>query len=326
MKKLILTYAAAVTLIIVCSSFMAVRQPGNKQEPLGSYAIPETITVYFTDEGVTKELDFEEYIKGVVPAEVLKDFNYEAIKAQAVAARTYAYYKYKKFTADPNLYPDEHKTAVVCTDSAHCCAYSSAEKLLETKGQAWMDTYYNNFCNAVDETKGEIMVYEGEPILAVFHASSGNGRTENSGDVWSSDLPYLVSVESPDEDKRAGYVTTVEVDCETFRQKMMEKDPEAALTDDYNTWIGASTLTEGGSVDEIQIGSTAVKGTEMRSLFGLKSAAFEAELLNDRVIFTVQGSGHGVGMSQYGANFMAENGKTYKEILETYYQGAVLAK
>ena len=153
-----------------------------------------------------------------------------------------------------------------------------------------------------------------------------NGRTENSGDVWSSDLPYLVSVESPDEDKRAGYVTTVEVDCETFRQKMMEKDPEAALTDDYNTWIGASTLTEGGSVDEIQIGSTAVKGTEMRSLFGLKSAAFEAELLNDRVIFTVQGSGHGVGMSQYGANFMAENGKTYKEILETYYQGAVLAK
>ena len=325
MKKLVLTYIGFVLAVIVVSALFSLKKDGGVKE-MYTLNLPETISVYYKEEGDSKETDLEDYVICVVSAEVPASFHKEAIKAQAVAARTYIYNKYKKFTENPSLAPDEHKDAVVCTDYMHCCAYYSKEKLKEIHGEEWLKKYYDKIVDCVMETKGEIIIYEGEPITASFHASSGGCRTENSGDVWSSYLPYLVSVESPKEDKREGYNTIVTVSCEDFKTKVNEKYPEAQLTDDRNTWIGDISYTEGNSVNQIKIGNTYIKGTEMRSLFGLKSACFELSMLNDSITFNVHGSGHGVGMSQHGANIMANDGKGYIDILKWYYTGVDVKK
>lgn len=323
MKKLVLTYLSVVLGIILISSIFSV----NRQEhEVCTLKLPEKIKVYFAEENQTKEVNFEEYLVCVVSAEMPASFHEEAIKAQAVAARTYIYNKYKKFTENPTLAPDEHKDAVVCTDSTHCCAYYSKEKLQEIHGKEWMNEYYDKLCSCVEDTKGEVILYDNQPIVASFHASSGGCRTENSGDVWSSDLPYLVSVESPGEDKREGYNTTVTITCDEFKSKINTEYPDAGLDDDRNKWIGDISYTEGNSVKQIKIGNTYLKGTQVRSLFGLKSACFEVSMLDDKVTFNVHGSGHGVGMSQHGANIMANNGSEYKDILKWYYTGVVVKK
>ncbi|MBR0277058.1 MAG: stage II sporulation protein D, partial [Clostridia bacterium] len=291
MKKIFLMYITSVILIIFASYLMTLKNDKNDKF---TQNLPEKINVYFKDENVTREIDFEDYIKCVVSAEVPAAFDEEAIKAQAVAARTYIYNKYKKFTQDPSLAPEEHKDAVVCTDSTHCCAYYSIETLTKIHGEEWMKKYYDKICNSVEDTKGEVIVYEDEPILAVFHSSSGGCRTENSGDVWSSNLPYLVSVESPDEDKREGYNSVVKVKCDDFKDKINNEFPEAFLSDDRNTWFGDISYTAGNSVNVIKIGNAQIKGTDIRRTFGLKSACFEVDMLNDTIIFNVHGSGHGV--------------------------------
>lgn len=322
MKKLALIYITFIVLILAVTYAVSLDK-NSKKTTLG---LPDTINVYFADEQMTREVNFEEYLTCVVSAEVPAEFHEEAIKAQAVAARTYIYNKYKKFTSDPNTAPEEHKDAVVCTDSKHCCAYYSKEKLAKLHGNEWMDKYYDKICKAVSDTCGEVIMYEGEPIIAVFHASSGGGRTENSEDVWSSSVPYLVSVESPGEDKRDGYNTVVTVTCDEFKQKINDNFPEAELDDNRNEWIGDISYTKGNSVNYINIGKTAVRGTQMRSAFGLKSACFEISMLDDNITFNVHGSGHGVGMSQHGANIMAQDSKTYDEILKWYYTGVEIVR
>lgn len=307
--------------IVLISSIFSVQK-----KEITTLDLPEKIKVFFVDENKTEEVDFEEYLVCVVSAEVPASFHKEAIKAQAVAARTYIYNKYKKFTENPDLAPDEHKDAAVCTNYAHCCAYYSKDKLLEIHGEEWMEEYYDKLVECVDDTKGEIILYENEPIVASFHASSGGCRTENSGDVWSSNLPYLVSVESLGEDKREGYNSEVTVTCDEFKEKVNNQYPDAMLDDDRNKWIGDISYTAGNSVDKIKIGETYIKGTQVRSLFGLKSACFEISMLDDKVTFSVHGSGHGVGLSQHGANIMANSGKNYVDIIKWYYTGVDVKK
>ncbi len=325
MKKLVLTYVSVILAIVLVSIIFSFNKNKDTKQ---SYTlnIPEKINVYFKEEDKTYEVDFEEYLVNVVCAEVPASFHEEAVKAQAVAARTYIYNKYLRFTENPSLAPDEHKNAAVCTDYTHCCAYKSNEELRKIHGDEWMDEYYEKMSGCVQETRGEIILYEGEPITASFHASSGGCRTENSGDVWSSNLPYLASVESPDEDKREGYNSTVSVTCDEFKDIITAEFPDSDLGDDRNLWIGDIEYTAGNSVNIIRIGNKDIRGTKMRSLFGLKSACFEIKLLNDNVIFNVHGSGHGVGMSQHGANIMANKGVNYIDILKWYYTGVEIKK
>ncbi len=323
MKKIVLTYVGVIVVIVLVSSIFSLQKDRLKPKTLN---LPEKIVVYITEEDKAVEMDFEDYIICVVSAEVPAVFHTEAIKAQAVAARTYIYNKYKKFTENPELFPTEHKDAVVCTDYKHCCAYYSKEKLREIHGDGWMDKYYGKLEECVGDTEGEIILYDNQPIVASFHASSGGCRTENSEDVWTSPLPYLVSVESPGEDKREGYNSVVTVSCDEFKEKVNTNYPDAMLDDDRNKWIGDISYTKGNSVDTIKIGEEFIRGTQMRSLFGLKSACFEISMLDDRITFNVHGSGHGVGLSQHGANIMAENGKNYIDILKWYYTGVEVKK
>ena len=163
------------------------------------------------------------------------------------------------------------------------------------------------------------MTYQNEPIRAVFH-SSNSGRTENASDVWGGDFPYLKSVESFGEDLSPKFLTEYTVDYKVFCNTVKKEYPDA----DLSRFVGDISRTEGGAVDTIEIFGVKIKGTKMRSMFMLKSANFDIKKDGDTVIFTVHGYGHGVGMSQYGAEAMAQHGADYKEILLHYYTGAVI--
>ncbi len=239
----------------------------------------------------------EQYITRVVCAEMPESFEVEALKAQAVAARTYLYYKMSK--------EKKHENADICTDYKCCQAYTEAKNS-------------DKINRAVYDTAGEIITYEGKPILSVFHSAAGGGRTERSGDVWASSLPYLSSVETKGEQEKDNFLTTVTYNISDFKSTVKNSFPNANEAVDL---IGEITCTPGGAVDVIEIMGVKIKGTKIRSMFGLKSACFTLELSGENIIFNVKGSGHGVGMSQYGANYMAKEGKKYDEILNYYYTG-----
>lgn len=322
MKKLLLIYLSVMAFIFAIPFITADREKviSEVEKEAG-----QKITVYNTDKGKVEEMELEDYIKGVLPAEMPADFHTEALKAQAVAARTYTYYKYRQYENNPDSAPAEHMGAVVCTNSAHCEAYLDKEALKEKHGKEWINNYYDKIIKAVDDTKNEIMMWENEPILAVFHSSSSAGRTESSKDVWGSELPYLVSVESAGETDYDGFYSTVSFSNDEFRQ-IISDNFSINLSEDKGSWFGGVSLTDGGAVKAITIGGVDIDGTKIRTAFGLRSTCFYITDGGNEVVFNVEGFGHGVGMSQYGAQSMAQNGSTYVDILNKYYSGAVLSE
>lgn len=276
------------------------------------------VTVFFHKEDKVKEMKLEEYLLGVVPAEMPPSFNTEALKAQAVAARTFIINREK---ADNK---DTHKGATVCTDSTHCKAYITEEEALKKWGDDWKNQYKDKIKNVVYDTSGTIVTYNDEPISAVFHSTS-SGKTENSEDVWQTALPYLRSVVSEGEEKSPRYNSNVTLSFDEFKNKFKEKYPDAKFNDKKSDWIKNIKYNDTGSVKTIDIGGITVKGTDVRTIFSLRSTNFKIEI-DDNVEFSVIGNGHGVGMSQYGANYAAENGYSYDKILKKYYQGVELKK
>ena len=260
-------------------------------------------------------MELESYLKGVVAAEMPASFEKEALKAQAVAARSYALYKSE--TVNP-----DHPDASVCTDSTHCKAYISEEKAMANWGKNAKKNK-EKISLAVDETKGEILTYQGDIALTVFHSQAGGGRTENASDVWGGNLPYLVSVESHGEETAPNFFSSAEFTFGEFCEKIRSENPAAVINSPSD--IGKPELSAGGSVKTISIGGQSFKGSVIRSLFGLRSACFSVDANENTVRFDVTGYGHGVGMSQYGANEMAKNGYDYKSILTHYYSGTALS-
>ena len=176
---------------------------------------------------------------------------------------------------------------------------------------------------AVEATAGEYLSYEGVPVFAAFHASSA-GATEDSGQVWNP-RPYLVSVPSPESAATVPrYITELRSAPLDFRDTLLSARPEADLTGVPETWLGPIERDESGRVSTAVLGGAAFGGTELRALFSLRSTAFTLDYREGQFCFTVTGSGHGVGMSQYGANVMAQNGMDYREILAHYYPGTTL--
>ncbi len=245
----------------------------------------------------------EEYISGVVAAEMPAAFESEALKAQAVAARTYAMRKLQS-------------GAPLCTDSQHCQAYASDEALKERWGSDYA-AYKAKVREAVYACAGEVLSYEGKLINALYFSSSG-GRTENVANVFSGNLPYLVGVDSPEEVR----VEEKSFSASEFVALANEAFPEAKLKDAGDMEI--LSRYESGIVAELRIGSATVSGKDARFAFSLRSANFTFTAGKDGVTFKTRGYGHGVGMSQYGANALAKSGATYEEILLHYYSGAAL--
>ena len=258
------------------------------------------------------ELDLGTYLTGVVRGEMPASFPEEALKAQAVAARTYTLYKLAGGAG--------HENADICTDSTCCQAYLGEEAARANWGSDGAH-YEGKVRAAVKETDGEVMLYQGAPIQAVFHSASA-GLTRPAGEVWAADVPYLQAVDSPEKtDRIPNYYSRVEFTAAEFKEKFLAAHPEADFSGAVSGWISGAVTDSAGSVDRVTIGGVQVKGTRVRSIFGLRSACFAWEAGKKGITFFVTGYGHGVGMSQYGAEAMAEEGADYREILTHYYRG-----
>lgn len=288
--------------------------PEEEAAPL----LPETVTL-LRDDGSTQELALEDYLWGVVAAEMPAAFQPEALKAQAVAARSYACYQL--------LYPDDrHPEADVCTDFGCCQAWISREDRLEKWEDDREAEYAEKIKAAVSETAGEILVYEAQPVLAVFHASSA-GSTRSAQAVWGQALPYLIPVSSPeDEEDAPNYYSVVEMTAEDFSTRFLAQYSKADLSGSCEGWFSEAETDDSGGPGRFQVGGVSVTAQELRSLCGLRSATFEVSCAEDLITFHVTGYGHGVGMSQYGANVMAKEGSDYREILAHYYPGTELTE
>ena len=320
MKKL-LAMALVMTIITVGMPFVLLRDsetakaenaPPDKAEKLPADS-EYSIKLLCGDEVI--ELSAFDYIVGVVAAEVPVAFQPEALKAQAVAARTYLQHSLSE--------APKHDNADICSSPDCCQAYKSCDELKEKWGKNY-DKFIEIIKTAVEETDGEYLSFEGEPAMAVFHSSS-NGQTEDSSAIWG-DYPYLVSVSSPETEKDVpNYISTLTMRDIDFRDTILYLKPETDMTADAGEWIEKTDIDRSGRVACMTIGGVEFTGRELRELFSLRSTAFEIKHENGEFIFTVTGYGHGVGMSQYGANVMAKGGADYKEILSHYYPGAVLS-
>lgn len=269
------------------------------------------------------ELYLEEYLQNVVAAEMPASFEIEAIKAQAVAARTYAIFKLNKFNKQEN--PD-HPEASICTDHKHCQEWLSLEELKDRHGRDWMKEYWPKIQEAVLTTAGIIMTYNMQPIEPLYHSTSG-GQTENSEDVYASALPYLRSVSSPYEEGSPVLVDKKTVTFKSFIATIKNKYPDFSIKErSLASEIKIVDRSVGGNIKLIRVGNKELKGSELRELLQLRSSEFTYKISGSNIEFTTRGYGHGVGMSQWGANGMAKRGSSYQDILKHYYQGIVLSK
>lgn len=301
MKKIYSTYGILYILFIFFLIFLLPLLclwifPEIKQDQNYSYSgnIPETVTIYLTKEEKYKTIPFEDYVAGVVASEMPASFETEALKAQAVASRTYALGKIKS-------------GAELC-DSVHCQVYRS-------------DNISDHVRNAVKETSGQVLLYKGELASHTLFFASSAGKTENSEDVFTNPVPYLVSVASNDEPGATHKKENFTISFSELKKTLEESFPEKNFGELNKNNIKIKSYTRGGRVREIQTGNEILSGTEIRSSLKLFSSRIQLSFKDNTITFTTSGSGHGVGMSQYGANGMAKDGKTYKKILSHYYKG-----
>lgn len=271
-----------------------------------------TIKLLHMDTGIVEEVALDTYLCHVVSAEMPVDFEKEALKAQAIVARTYTIYK---------MNHKKHDNADICDDSTCCQAWISKEDRL-ARWEGDKEAKWSKIEECVNETKGKIITYNNQPINAFFHSNSG-GRTELPVDVWGggSDMPYLQVVETSGEDGYTQYNSEVELTNEEILEKLKEKYPDIQINFNNQEDIKILEYTSSGRVKTIKFGNHEISGTEARSIFGLRSTNFELIKENEKIKFTVKGYGHGVGMSQTGADSMAKSGSTAEEIINHFYVG-----
>lgn len=286
--------------------------PIRQTEQADSMDSRSVLQVY--DGEKTVSMTMAEYLPGVVRGEMPASFEPEALKAQAVAERTFIYYH--MLGGRKAAHPD----ADVCMDYRCCNAWVSREQAKSNWGDNY-EEYDRKIQRSVEETDGQVMLYEGKPILAAFHSSSA-GVTAKSSDAWVSDRPYLVSVESPENgDSVPNYYSVNTFTPEEFRERILAAEPTAVLEGFPEGWVTDLQTNSSNRVESVTVGGVSFRGTEVRSILGLRSASFTVECGADGITFHVTGYGHGVGMSQYGANALAREGKTWREILQWYYRG-----
>lgn len=312
-KELCTTIMMAAVLPGLILNISALLLEGNAQE----LSIMETVTdsaenvdvpvsIRFPD-GSTQPMDMDAYLTGVVLGEMPADFEPEALKAQAVAARTY--------TAKAVKAGGKHGDGSICTDPACCQAYVSEETYLNGGGTA---ENLDKVGRAVLSTSGQVLTYEGELIEATYFSCSG-GSTEEAAAVWGTDYPYLRSVASPGEENAAHYSDTV---CFTTAQ--FQEMTGCTLAGDPENWFQTEAYTKGGGIASMLICGQSYTGTKLRQMLGLSSTAMTISATGETITIMTRGYGHRVGMSQYGADAMAVVGSTYAEILAHYYPGTTL--
>ena len=286
-------------------------------EPPADTADTAVFRVLCGEEVVT--LTEEDFLIRTLAMEMSPSTHEEALKAQAVAS--YTYYARRREAqskkADPAL-----KGADFTSPNAKFPTEYTEDKLRQRWGKHY-EEYYGKLTAAVKAVRGVAITHDGKFIDACYHAIS-NGNTESAETVWGSDIPYLQTVASPGDRLSEGYASNVTLSADEVRTILTTELPDIALGEDAATWFGEPTLSDGGTVATQPIGNTSLAGTRLRQLFSLRSAAFDVSYDDGSFTFSVRGYGHGVGMSQYGADYLAQQGYTYKEILAYYYTDVVI--
>lgn len=320
LKKIILYGIFVIILIftmpIVFTNQFQETQEVSTEETKGTfekanYGDLSIIRLLHKDTNQVEEIEFDPYLYGVVSAEMPASYELEALRAQAVVARTYTIYKI--------VNGSKHENADICDSSLCCQAWISKESRLARWEDEKREEYWNKIVNAVDSTSGRYVSYQGQPINAFFHSNSG-GITELPVNVWGGSYPYLQVVATSGEENYTGYSSEIQVSKDELIQKMLEKYSNFQINFEEVNCIQILDLTESGRVKTMKIGNVSLSGVEARAIFGLKSAKFGFEMNGDWVKFTVTGYGHGVGLSQTGADSLAKQGRTYEEIVKHYYR------
>lgn len=269
--------------------------------------------VWLEEDGKLRQLPLRDYLVGVIMGELPPSFISAAVEAQAVAARTFTLRQLQEGKHDGYL-----------CDNASCCqAWLPESEARARMGDAVYDQWYAQVIEAIDTTDGQVLTYDGTLIDALFFSCSG-GRTEAAAEVWGGDVPYLVPVDSPGEESAPRYCAQTDWPASVFREAILAACPEAGLSGSPETWLGEAEHTSGGGVARMRIGEAELEGTALRSILGLNSTLFTMRVEGENICITTYGSGHRVGLSQYGAQAMAQNGADYCQILMHYYPGAEL--
>lgn len=282
-------------------------EPVPTPEPEDTSPESHMISVLRTS-GQVEQMDLEEYICRVVLGEMPASFQMEALKAQAVAARTYALRSVSG--------SGKHGDQIICTSSQCCQAYCEPESYIRNGGSF---RNVEKVFSAVRQTAGEVIYYNDKLIMATYFSSAGD-TTEDAKAVWGNAVPYLTAVSSPEGDD------VFDGETVTFSLHEFQSRLGLSLNGKPSEWIGAIAYTAGGGVESIVIGDEVYKGTKIRSLFGLRSTDFAVSVTETAVTFTTNGYGHRVGLSQYGAQAMAGEGSDYRDILTHYYTGTNLGQ
>lgn len=306
------TYSQNTVNSTIIDSDNAENAENEVQQSTYDYKTYNTIKLLHTETNEVEEVDLDTYLYGVVSAEMPASFEEEALKAQAVVARTYTIYKIVNNDG-------KHGEADICDDSACCQAWISEEDRKEKWNEDERENNWNKIVNAVNSTQGKIITYNGEPINAFFHSNSG-GETETPVNVWGgSDYPYLQTVATSGEDAYSQYSSEATFSKEEFEEKIKEVHSDFEIDFSNDDCIKIEEYTEGNRVKTIKIGNLELSGVEVRNIFGLRSANFKVTVEEENIKFEVTGYGHGVGMSQTGADSLAKEGKTYEDIIHHYY-------
>lgn len=277
------------------------------------YSKYSKIKLLHKDTNEVEEVNLDDYIACVVSAEMPVNYDIEALKAQAIVARTYTIYKITT--------SKKHDNADICDKSTCCQAWISKEDRLRKWKKEGSNENWNKIIQAVNDTVGKIITYEGKPINAFFHANSG-GRTEVPFYVWGgSGYPYLQVVETAGEENYSQYKSEVEFTKKEFEEKVKEKHKDFKIDYKEKNCIEIEERDKSNRVVTVKLGNLKLSGVETRTLLGLRSANFEVEIKDDNIKFSVIGYGHGVGMSQTGADALAKQGKNYEEIIKHFYMG-----
>lgn len=284
----------------------------NTNQTKHTYSKYNTIKLLHKSSNEIEELYLDDYILGVVSAEMPASYEQEALKAQAVVARTYTIY-----TIEHNQ--NKHEGADICDSSSCCQAWISKDDRLSKWEEAKREEYWSKIEKSVNETTGKIITYNGEVIDAFFHSNSG-GKTEEPVNVWGgTNYPYLQVVETAGEDAYSQYSSEIIISKQELENKIREKHSNFEIDYSQEDAIKIIEYTASNRVKTIKIGNLNLSGVEVRTIIGLKSANFSVSIEGENIKFEVKGYGHGVGMSQTGADSMAKEGSTYEEIIKHFY-------
>lgn len=324
MKKFLLYFLAFIFICFLLPAFLTKTSPISKKEEQVSeiekpvedkkydYKKYGTIKLLHKKTQQVEEVELDQYLCHVVSAEMPADFELEALKAQAIVARTYTLYKANS---------RKHENADICDDSTCCQAWISKEDRLARWEEGKRESNWQKIEQCVKDTKGKIVTYNNEPINAFFHSNSG-GTTELPVNVWGgSGLPYLQVVETAGEEGYSQYASEIELSNDELVDKLKQRYEDIQIDFSNLEEIKILEYTDSNRVKTIRFGNHEISGVEARSIFGLKSTNFEITKETEKVKFTVKGYGHGVGMSQTGADTMAKQGSNYEDIIHHFYIG-----